>query len=1115
MKITLVTRRVAMAAAAALCLAFPALAAQLDLAPDAVLGKPDFTTAAGVPASATSLLSPAGTAQDPVTGELWVADDNAHRVLRFASAAAFANGEAANLVLGQASFTATGANRGGAVAANTLRNPVAVAVDQAGRLYVADTQNHRVVVYHPPHASGMDASAVIGQAGFTTAAANRGGAVSASGLSAPLGVAVDDTGNLFVADSGNHRVLRFDAPAGTGAAAAKVFGQGGSFATATPATTAIGLNGPTHAFPDASGHLWIADRDNNRVLRFDGGAGAGDATADLVLCQATFTSAGAGASSTACNAPAGVAVTVDGRAWVADQGNNRVMRFDTLANGAAHAALVGQAGPTGASCNQGLGAPSAATLCSPVHVLLDRDANLLVADYFNDRVLRFDRPRAQGVPTISSLSPASVPQVNAAFTLTVNGAGFHGGSVVNLAGTPLATHYLSGSRLLAQVPANAILSLVPVAVTVTNAPPGGGTSVAANLAPYARAVLDATADRVLGQPGFAVATAFNPQVGEARVGATNAAVLEQFNIQHAAIDRGSGRLFVAAFASGRVLSWPSVTAFHNGQAADVVLGKPDGFTAGCTVPPGPATLCQPYGVAVDPAGALYVSDTEHNRVLRFSPPFTTGMAASRVFGQGGDFATAVANKGGRSAASLSEPTAVAAHGGKLFVVDNGNRRILVYDAPDASLAADAVIGQADMVSLIAQSASATGIGAGDSGLAVDDSGRLHFADNSNHRVLRFTPPFANGHAADLVLGQPDLTTSSLAATSATSLAFPLGIAFDPAGNLLVADGGNSRVLRYAAPLATGMAASGVIGQPDFGAGTFGTSATKLRLPKGLATDRVGNLVVVDAGNARLLGFDRPFAFALDPAGDLDGDGIPNAVEPGESRDPYAKDNDIFAGPPPGPRLFAMQQYRDFLGREGDPDGVIGWTGLVTTGTYSRLQVIDAFLGSAEFAGSVAPVVRLYFATFLRVPDHAGLSFNAGLVRTGAVTLPQLADFFTASPEFAATYGALDDTQFVTLLYNNVLARAPDPGGLAGWVTLLGSGYSRGQVLLGFSESAEYQAQMAHEVFVTMMYAGMLRRTPEPAGFNGWLSALDAGTYTREQVINGFYLSEEYRRRFLP
>ena len=93
-------------------------------------------------------------------------------------------------------------------------------------------------------------------------------------------------------------------------------------------------------------------------------------------------------------------------------------------------------------------------------------------------------------------------------------------------------------------------------------------------------------------------------------------------------------------------------------------------------------------------------------------------------------------------------------------------------------------------------------------------------------------------------------------------------------------------------------------------------------------------------------------------------------------------------------------------------------------------MIDAFLNSQEFGGFVAPVVRLYFATFLRVPDYAGLTFNAGLVRNGTVTLTQLADFFAASPEFEARYGALDNTQFVTLLYQNVLGRAPDSGGLS-------------------------------------------------------------------------------------
>ena len=69
--------------------------------------------------------------------------------------------------------------------------------------------------------------------------------------------------------------------------------------------------------------------------------------------------------------------------------------------------------------------------------------------------------------------------------------------------------------------------------------------------------------------------------------------------------------------------------------------------------------------------------------------------------------------------------------------------------------------------------------------------------------------------------------------------------------------------------------------------------------------------------------------------------------------------------------------------------------------------------------------------------------------------------------------------------------------------------------MGFSDSSEYQASIANEVFVTMMYAGMLRRTPEPAGFTGWLNYLDKPTLTRDQVINGFFFSTEYHDRFLP
>jgi len=301
----------------------------------------------------------------------------------------------------------------------------------------------------------------------------------------------------------------------------------------------------------------------------------------------------------------------------------------------------------------------------------------------------------------------------------------------------------------------------------------------------------------------------------------------------------------------------------------------------------------------------------------------------------------------------------------------------------------------------------------------------------------------------------------------------------------------------------------VAGNVALPAATGASAAVAVTLRKGLNAMRIERAV---GASFSIASFSlTSMAAALPPGEDQDGDGIPNGVEAAEGRDPFAKDNDVFANA----RLFAMQMYRDFLNREGDAAGIQGWTDLVTAGTYTRSQVIDAFLQSPEFSGFVAPVVRLYFATFLRVPDYDGLVFNAGLVRNGTLTPLQLAEFFTVSPEFQATYGALDDAQFVTLLYANVLGRAPDPAGLAGWVAVLDGGASRGQVLLGFSESPEYQASLANEVLVTMMYAGMLRRTPEPAGFSAWVAGLDDGTYTREQVINGFFLSTEYHDRFLP
>ncbi len=245
-----------------------------------------------------------------------------------------------------------------------------------------------------------------------------------------------------------------------------------------------------------------------------------------------------------------------------------------------------------------------------------------------------------------------------------------------------------------------------------------------------------------------------------------------------------------------------------------------------------------------------------------------------------------------------------------------------------------------------------------------------------------------------------------------------------------------------------------------------------------------------------------------PGADSDGDNMTNEVEAQNGTDPTVKDNDVFSQT----RMFAMQQYRDFLGREGDSAGITHWTSLLNNG-MSRPQVIENFFNSPEFQGNAAPITRLYFAYFRRIPDYAGLLFHISRYRS-RLPLATISQDFANSAEFTRTYGSLDNSAFVRLVYNNVLGRAPDSSGFAYWTGELNSGrLSRGQVMVGFSESVEFKARIHNSVYVTMMYVGMLRRAPERAGFDGWVSYLKAGN-SGLNLIGGFLNALEYRNRFL-
>lgn len=167
--------------------------------------------------------------------------------------------------------------------------------------------------------------------------------------------------------------------------------------------------------------------------------------------------------------------------------------------------------------------------------------------------------------------------------------------------------------------------------------------------------------------------------------------------------------------------------------------------------------------------------------------------------------------------------------------------------------------------------------------------------------------------------------------------------------------------------------------------------------------------------------------------------------------------------------------------------------------------------------------RMYQAALDRQPDDGGLEFWASSLLNGTETLLTMADGFVTSTEFVTTYGALDNSQFVNQLYNNVLDRDADTGGLAFWLNELAAGSSRAEVIVGFSESREFIAntQETNATFLSSgvpialtddiyrMYHATLDRDPDAPGLFGWLTSLGDGT-TKQQVADGFVSSSEFQ-----
>lgn len=273
---------------------------------------------------------------------------------------------------GNSSFGNTG--DGGSATTALLREPRGVAVDLTGNVYIADTEAHTI---RRVNTSGnISLFAGTGVKGF----AGDNGAAAQARFNSPTGLAVDTTRNvLFVADTGNHRIRRIDLGNNT---ITTLAGTGLAGLNADGAATSTQLNAPGAVAVDGAGIVYIADTHNHRLVR----VANGNATTFAGNGQPGNTGDNGAPTAAKLNTPTGVAVTTDGTAvFVVDRGNNRVRRVLINTGGNVIANFAG----TGAASSSGDGAAATAgTLNAPTDVVVDGTGTVFITETDGERLRR-------------------------------------------------------------------------------------------------------------------------------------------------------------------------------------------------------------------------------------------------------------------------------------------------------------------------------------------------------------------------------------------------------------------------------------------------------------------------------------------------------------------------------------------------------------------------------------------------------------------------------------------------------------------------------------------------------------------------------------------------------
>ncbi len=724
------------------------------------------------PAISASLYYPQGVAVDS-SGNIFIADYYNHRIRKVNTSGTITT------VAGNGTAGYSGDN--GPAATAGLNTPGGVAVDSAGNLYIADTRNHRI---RKVNTSGT-ITTVAGN-GTPAYSGDNGPATSAS-LYYPFGVAVDSSGEIYIADEFNHRIRRVN-PSGTiitvaGNGTATYSGDNG------PATSAS-LYYPIGVTVDSSGNIYIADQYNNRIRKVNA---SGTITTVAGNGAGGYSGDNGPATSARLTYPEGVAVDSTGDLYIADSGNHRIRKVTsgtiTTVAGNGTPAYSGDNGPA-----------TSASLYFPLGVTVDLSGNIFIADYYNSRVRM-----------VTSSIYSCIGQLDGTFcndnnACTTNDVCSNG----TCAGTPIICN---DNNTCTTDTCNTATGCVytPKSCDDNNACTTDTCNPATGTCTHTAVVCNDNNACTTDTCNTATGCVYTP----IDCNDNNACTTDSCN----------------------PTTGVCVYTLLNQNEITTVAGN---GTMGYSGDNGPATSASLYnaeGVAVDSSGNIYIADYGNSRIRKVNTSGTiTTVAGNGTAGYSGD-------NGPATSASINYPTGVAVDSsGNIYIADYGNSRIRKVNTSGTitTVAGNGTAGYSgDNGPAISANLNRP------IGVAVDSSGNIYIADSYNQRIRKvatsgtITTVAGNGTAGYSGDNGP--------ATSA-SLNHPIGVTVDSSGNICIADYGNHRIRKVnTSGTITTVAGNGTAGY----SGDNGPAISASVNPTGVAVDLSGNIYIADYSNSRV------------------------------------------------------------------------------------------------------------------------------------------------------------------------------------------------------------------------------------------------------------------------